>query len=94
MGISTSSFTFVPKSICNQDTLTKTITSLDRISKGNDTLSTPCLPCQDIKIVETTSPDVGDISSSLQTQIHKKHSSVALMTWILDTCDPKSYTDA
>ena len=55
---------------------------------------TPCLPQWDLNTIEATSFEVSDISTSWQTCSHKKKASVALMTWILNTCDPKYYADA
>ena len=62
--------------------------------KGNGTSPTPYLPWWVVKTIEATSPNIGDISTCRQTRSHKQQHSVALMTYILDICDPKAYIDA
>ena len=51
----------------SHSTLTKIVTSLDRIFEVNDNLSTPCLPQWAAKTIEAIGPDVSDITISRHT---------------------------
>lgn len=44
-------------------------------------------------MIESIGLDVGNISIVRQTHSHKKQANVALMTHIINTCDPKSYAN-
>ena len=84
MVILTNLSTYVTKLIGIWTTLTKTITSPDRLSKGNVTSQTPYLPWWDVKTIEVVVLDVGDIFSGRQTCSDKQQASVSMMTQILD----------
>ena len=62
LDVSTSHFTSSPKLTHSWCILTKTITSLDKSSKRNDTTLTPCFPWHSLKKLEASRSDVGDIS--------------------------------
>jgi hypothetical protein len=45
-------------------------------------------------MIEDFGRNVGDISLGQQTRSQKKHANVSLMTRVLETCDPISYSNA
>jgi hypothetical protein len=53
-----------------------------------------CLPGWATKTIEAARDDVGDASSERQTSSQKQHVNIFLMTCILETCDPISYSYA
>jgi hypothetical protein len=53
-----------------------------------------CLPIWDAKTIEAVGLDVDDISSGGQTQSQNKHVSITLMTCVLGTSDPVTYSDS
>jgi hypothetical protein len=50
-----------------------------------------CLP---IWVSKTIEADASDVSLEQQTQSQKKHANIALMTHVLETFDPFSYSNA
>lgn len=79
--------------IGSQSTSNDTITSTDQPSKRIGNTSTPYLPQWDVKSLQLAGSDVDEITSNCQTHSQKQQASVALITCVLETCDPNTYAD-